>query len=183
MNDIRRQVLSDWLVLQAQGGDERAFRRLHELWAPDLLRFARARVGDDDGAAEVAQETWIAIARSLRRLDDPACFARWACQITVRRAADWIRRRQRERRKQAALKAEPESTPAGPAEESGMLAALRTAIAHLEAGQREILQLFYTAEMSVAEIGEALGIPPGTVKSRLFTAREKLKQQLERNTS
>jgi RNA polymerase sigma-70 factor (ECF subfamily) len=57
---------------------------------------------------------------------------------------------------------------------------LRAAIARLPVDQRELLHLYYELERSIAEIAEVLSIPPGTVKSRLFSVRESLKRQLER---
>lgn len=58
--------------------------------------------------------------------------------------------------------------------------ALRQAITLLPAEQRELLHLFYELGRSVAEIAEILDVPAGTVKSRLFSVREILKQKLER---
>ena len=57
---------------------------------------------------------------------------------------------------------------------------LREAIAHLPSDQRQLVHLFYSAGRSVAEIAEALDLPAGTVKSRLFSVRETLRHLLER---
>ncbi len=62
------------------------------------------------------------------------------------------------------------------------VAALRSAVAALPAESRELLHLFYDAGRSVAEIAEILDVPVGTVKSRLFTVRESLKQKLNQGT-
>jgi RNA polymerase sigma-70 factor (ECF subfamily) len=153
------------------------------LWRADLQRWAATLVEDARPAAEIAQEAWIAIARGLRRLDDPACFPPWAFQIVRCRAADWIRRRQGEEKRRAALAAEPRPDAGGRERvEANGVARLRELIAQLAPATRELLHLFYAADRSVAEIAAALGIPSGTVKSRLFTAREALKRQLERTS-
>ena len=60
--------------------------------------------------------------------------------------------------------------------------ALRVAIARLPPEQQELLRLFYDLGRSIGEIAEILAIPPGTVKSRLFSVRETLKRQLERQS-
>ena len=71
-----RQVLTEWLVLAAQGGSEAAFTDLHGLWRDDLRRLALVRVERPEAADEVLTDVWLAIARGLHRLGDPACFPR-----------------------------------------------------------------------------------------------------------
>lgn len=189
MNPEPKQVLTELLVLSAQAGSEAAFRDLHDLWRGDLRRLALMRVERDDAADEVLTDVWLAIARGLRSLDDPACFPRWAFRIVERRATDWVRRRTSERARAAAALAEadalaPAAAPAAAASEPpDDVLALRAAIARLPCEQRELLQLHYEFGRSIAEIAEILEIPPGTVKSRLFSVRETLKQQLERKPS
>ena len=178
-----RQILTEWLVFAAQGGNESAFKDLYELWRGDLHRLTLVRVERPDAADEVLTDVWLAIARGLRRLDAPACFPRWAFRIVERRSADWIRHRGLERRREVeTARAADELAPAdtAAAEPTDDLLRLRKAIARLPADQRELLHLYYDLERSVGEIADVLAIPPGTVKSRLFSAREFLKQQLER---
>lgn len=185
MNPDPKQVLTELLVLTAQGGSERAFRDLYELWTADLRGMALIRVERPEAADEVLSEVWLAIARGLSRLDDPACFPRWAFRIVERRSADWIRRTGAERRREAAaINAADELAPAPIAEPAANeprdeVLALRGAVARLPAESRNLLHLFYGLGRSVAEIAEILGIPAGTVKSRLFSIREILKQQLK----
>jgi RNA polymerase sigma factor (sigma-70 family) len=185
MNQDAKQVLTELLVLSAQGGDENAFRELHALWAADLRRLALGRVERPDAAQEVANDAWLAIARGLRRLDDPACFPRWAFRIVERRGADWVRAQRVSRRRELAAAAEAESlAPASPppaaVEPTDDVVALRAAIAALPADARRLLQLFYDHGRSVAEIADILAVPGGTVKSRLFSISETLKHHLER---
>ena len=178
-----RQILTEWLVLAAQGGSEAAFSDLHGLWRADLRRLALVRVERPEAADEVLTDVWLAIARGLHRLDDPACFPRWAFRIVERRSADWIRRRSLERRREVAAAAAADElapAPLSAGETPDDVVRLRQVIALLPADQRELLHLYYELERSVGEIAEVLAIPAGTVKSRLFSVREALKQQLER---
>ena len=184
MNRDSRQILTEWLVLAAQNGSEAAFTDLHGLWHADLRRLALIRVERPDAAEEVANDAWLAIARGLRRLEDPACFPRWAFRIVERRGADWVRRRSLARRREIAAATEAdELAPAPPAvtEVTDDVLRLRAAIGRLPPDQRELLQLHYELGRSVAEIAEVLAIPAGTVKSRLFSIRETLKSLLEKN--
>jgi RNA polymerase sigma factor (sigma-70 family) len=178
-----RQVLTELLVLDAQRGSERAFRDLHDLWQADLRRMALLRLEHQaDAADDVLTDVWLAIARGLARLDDPACFPRWAFQIVQRRVADWIRRRSLDRRRETAAVAEADllaPPPMTAAEPGDDVLALRAAISRLPADQQELLQLHYTANRSLQEIADVLHLPVGTIKSRLFSIREHLKQQLK----
>lgn len=182
MNRDPKQVLTEFLVLAAQGGTEAAFRDLHDLWRADLRRLALVRVERPEAADEVLTDVWLAIARGLHGLGDPACFPRWAFRIVERRSADWVRQRERERRREAAA-----SSVAGEVAPAPLVAPelpddvhrLRMAISRLAVEQRELLHLYYDLNRSTAEIAEILSIPPGTVKSRLFSVRETLRQQLE----
>ncbi len=181
-----RQVLTELLVLEARTGRDDAFRDLHELWRADLHRLALSRVEQPALADEVASDAWLAIARGLHRLDDPACFPRWAFRIVERRAADCIRRRQLDRRRETSASLEidtlaPAPTPSPTYEPPDDIFALRSAIARLPPDERHLVELHYAHGRSTAEIAEILAIPPGTVKSRLFSIRQHLKQRIEKN--
>ena len=179
-----RQVLTEWLVLEVQRGSERAFTELHDLWRGDLRRLALVRVEQPDAADEVLTEVWLAVARGIAKLDDPACFPRWAFQIVQRRSADWVRRRQVERRRLEAFAANEAGQlappPPGPNDVTDEVVAMRAAIRRLEPEQQELLHLYYELGRSISEIADVLELAPGTVKSRLFSIRETLKRQVER---
>jgi RNA polymerase sigma-70 factor (ECF subfamily) len=185
MNRDSKQVLTELLVLSAQGGSELAFKELHDLWREDLRRLCHVKVQQPEAVAEIVNDAWLAIARGLRGMDDPASFPRWAFRIVDRRSADWIRTRMRDRRREAAAANEAESLAPGSsavAEPTDEIMGLREAIGALRPADRELLHLFYELERSVTEIADVLGIPAGTVKSRLFSLRETLRQQMERKS-
>lgn len=179
-----RQILTELLVFKAQGGEEAAFREVYELWHGDVLRMAIARIGDGQAGREIAQDAWITIARSLPKLQDPACFPRWALQIVQRRSADWIRRRQRERVQEEELGRNGGETDTSLSRKLATHeeARLAEAVSALSPEERSLLTLFYETGRSVVEISEILGVPVGTIKSRLHTVRERLKTQIEKDT-
>lgn len=185
MNRDSKQVLTEWLVLSAQNGSEPAFKALHDLWREDLRRLCFVKVQQPEAVAEIANDAWLAVARGLPAIDDPACFPRWAFRIVERRCADWIRARARDRRRESAAAQEadqlaPAAEPSNEPPED--VVRLRTTIGRLAQGERELLHLYYDLGRSVAEIADVLGVPPGTVKSRLFSLRETLRQEMERKT-
>ncbi|MEM1085327.1 MAG: sigma-70 family RNA polymerase sigma factor [Verrucomicrobiota bacterium] len=177
-----KHVLSEWLVLNARQGDERSFAELHELWHDDFRRLARMRLGNNDAVSEVCQDAWIAITKGLRRLDDPACFPRWAGLIVARKCIDWIRREQRRRGRETTWEAERDDRASDETalEEGDELVTLRQAIRRLDESSRELLQLFYETGFTIAEVATLMGVPEGTVKSRLHRLRQELKQHMER---
>ncbi len=175
----RGDVVDDLLVLGCQAGDRSAFERLVARWHPRILRHARRLTGDADAASDIAQDTWIAVVRGLPRLRDPARFGAWALRIAGRRAADWIGRRVQTRTRMAAAAAEAPKATAPDTAADNRIALLRAAFKTLASPDRLLVTLHYVDGYSVAETAVILGVPAGTIKSRLFHARERLRAELE----
>jgi len=177
MIDSTQQIADEWLVLQSQDGDARAFEQLVSRWQERLWRHARRLVRDDASAWDVLQEAWLSMLKSLRRLDDPAAFAPWAYRVVTLRCVDHVRRRQRQRKVEQALPAP--STTVAPQEDDD-IETLRAALDELGVEQRALLSLHYREGLGLERIAKILGIPVGTVKSRLHHARAALKKKVER---
>ena len=92
------------------------------------------------------------IARGLSRIEDPACFPRWALQIVQRRSVDRIRRRKRERRSETELEKFNKGSVIESSKIGGDMAKLSEAISNLSESDRGLLRLFYESGRSVAEI-------------------------------
>ncbi len=176
-------IQDELLVLRCQEGDGDALRSLITRWQPRLGGLASRLIGDREAARDIVQDAWLAIVRGIKRLDDPARFRSWAYRIVTNKCVDWTRRRiaqrsaTRELQKTAAMRCDP---PSGDESAESDVGLLRVALAALPGEQRAILSLHYLDGMSIAEIADALGIPAGTVKSRLHHARNRLRQSLER---
>lgn len=182
MTRDRKRILSEYLVICAQGGDRAAFGRLARLWQADLLRHARRLTDDASEAHDVMQEAWLDIVRGLARLNAPGAFPAWAWRIVSRKAAARVRSRQNDRRLSQALEselAEARIDGAGEAETVSDLAAIRRAMAALPDAQRITLALHHQDGLTVCEIAVALGVPSGTVKTRLMHARRKLAERFD----
>ncbi len=173
--DVDR-IYDELLVVHAQAGDARAFARLVARWRPRLVAHATRLTGRPDAAQDAVQDAWLAAVKGLRSLDEPARFPAWIFRIVTRRCMDAHRRNARDGRLAADVAGiAPTSVPA-PSGESGDLA---RALAGLPADQRATVGLFYGQDLTVAEIAQALEVPEGTVKTRLFHARKALRQALE----
>ena len=167
------RLYDELLVPLVQPGDRRAGERLAIRWQPRLARTARRLLGDDEAALVAVQETWLSILRNIAGLRDPSRFAPWAFGILRRRCADRIRQAQADRTRQG----ESEDEPVLPAAADDALA-IRQAFAALPGDQRLAAQLFFVEGLTLAEIAGVQAVPPGTVKTRLFHARRKLKAAL-----
>ncbi len=181
MSRRKARIFDEYLAASARAGDRAAFARLAERWQPKLLAHAYRLLGDGEAARDAVQEAWADIVRGLSRLDDARAFPAWAYRIVTRRAADTIRKRQRDRKLSAAYSSETKSAPQyeAPVEAIADTGPLRAAMVTLPAEQRAAIALFYTEDFSVAEIASALNVPAGTVKTRLMHARRKLRAALE----
>ena len=154
--------------------------RLFSESAGDLLRYFIRRHGAGEGAQDLVQETFLQMARSLedgRTLD---CARGYLFGIARRISqASWS---QRQRDQSVVLPFDPvvvESHAApDPISQDDRITAARETIAGLEPLQREILDLRFSQDLSYAEIAQALGVPIGTVRSRLHNAIALLRQRL-----
>ncbi len=184
MRRTQEDIEDELLVLKCQDGDGEALEVLVARWQPRLVRLAWRLTAEREAARDVVQDAWLAIVRKLKRLDDPARFRPWAYRIVTNKCADWTRRRVAQRKAAKDLQsaaAEPKhGDPSTVTDSADEAARLRHAVTQLPDEQRAILSLHYLDEMSVAQIAEVLGVPVGTVKSRMFHARNRLRQTLER---
>jgi RNA polymerase sigma factor (sigma-70 family) len=181
----KRQILTELWVIEAQQGDDTAFKKLHELWNPDFLRIATVRLGNVTEAREVVQDAWIQIARKIRTLREAAAFPKWSFRILFVCAVNYQRKAMRKRTVPTISNCEVdlESLPAqqlGATDDAS--ARVRHAIARLPASSQELLHLYYGANLHLLAVAEILGIPVGTVKSRLYSTREQLKHILQSET-
>ena len=159
-------------VRGAQSGSEAALDALFRAHWPRAYRAAFLVCGDAAAAEDIAQEAFLAAVRSLDRFDRRRPFGPWLHRIVVNRAIDWTRARR--------LRAEQElpGVPAASAPERGDAAGVAAAIATLAPEQRAVIVLRYLLEYTPGEISELLGVPRGTVNSRLRRGLDALGERL-----
>lgn len=162
------------LVRRARRGDQAACRELVDRHAPYLYRLAFSLVGSAADAEDVVQETFSGAFRQLGTFAERSTVKTWLIQILVRQAA----RCHRSRRRHETVSLEPlsEGREGEPADVRMDVLAALDALAPMH---REVVVLREMEGMSYEEIARALGIPRGTVESRLFRARQELKERLK----
>ena len=144
------------------------------------LRTAFAIGGSESEAEDVTQEAFVKAFRSLRRFEDGRPLRPWLMQIVANEARN--RRRSRGRRERLAVRAaavggarrdRPRTSPWARSPRASC-----PALARLEDRDRTVIALRYFAGLSEAETTAALEVPPGTVKSRLSRALDRLRAEL-----
>ena len=174
--DIARD---EWLVLRCQLGEREAFEPLIAKWHPLLWRYAVRLTNDADAAADVVQEVWLRVLRGLPALRDATRFRAWLFGIARRVLMDRLRVRYAEPPMEQLEPGVVEEQEADE-ERTDEFLFVHAELDRLPLPEREALVLFYLRELSLNDIAASAAIPVGTVKSRLFRARQMLRTQLER---
>jgi RNA polymerase sigma-70 factor, ECF subfamily len=175
------QQQQSWWVLSAQSGSHEALNELFKSIQAPLFRYILSLVNDRALTEDILQEVFIRIYRKLRWLKEPAAFRSWAYQIATREV---FRHFERERRWSDQIRVEDrlnliqaeEHVEAFPRE---MVEALPLMVENLPPRSRAVIVLRYLHDMSLAETAAVLGIPLGTVKSRLSYGLEILRREFQ----
>ena len=176
MSPLEGRVQRD-LVERAQRGDRESFESLAQMSIAWLYNVAQLMLADSDLAQDAVQETLVVTWRDLRGLRDPDRFDAWLRRILVRcvyRAAKGERRQAERERLTIGDDTSPDS--------AGELAdrdEIDRVFRRIKPEYRAVLVLHHYLGFSDQEAGEALGVPTGTVKSRLHRATAAMRAELE----
>lgn len=165
----------------AGAGDDRSFGELVRAYQDLAVAYATSILGDYDLAEDAAQEAFVEAYRALPSLREPAAFAAWFRTILFKHC-DRLTRRRRHRLTglDAALNiASPEPSPHDAVEARETRESLRQAIARLSDAEQQIVLLYYMGDQSHAGIAAFLGVNANTIKTRLYSARRRLRRYME----
>jgi RNA polymerase sigma factor (sigma-70 family) len=166
------------LVERAVGGDRDAFTELQRGSIDRLYAIARLILRDSDRAQDATQEALIAAWRGLRGLRDPDRFEAWLRRLLV--TACYREARSQKRRVRAEGQIRPiETETTDPARVTADRDELDRAIESLAPEQRALIVLHYHLGLPMHETAVALGLPVGTVKSRLHRTKQQMRATLE----
>ncbi len=179
-----------WLK-QAADGDPKAFEQLVVKYQTPIYNFCLRIVGNSEDAADMTQETFLKVWRSLDSFHGESAFSTWLFRLASNTCLDYLR----------SLKRKPvlpltvadadgeeqtmDVADEAPSPEDSLIikeerSALQEAMGSLDAEQRQILTLRVVNDLSYTEIAQVLNLKEGTVKSRLARAREHLRKKLEK---
>jgi RNA polymerase sigma-70 factor (ECF subfamily) len=178
------------LLRRAQAGDEAAFGLIMRTHYERTFRLVCAILHNEADARDVCQEVWLTVWKQLGTFRGDARFTTWLHPIATRRALDQLRKRRRWFDRflpfdpgDAAVASAPEPVTTDDAsqqlEGAENIARVRAALASLPPKHRAVLALRELEGQSYEEIAQAVGIPVGTVMSRLHHARRLLAEKLE----
>ena len=179
-NKINRNEEENRLLLCYQAGDEDALKQLIRLTHPKMEKVILSSIRKKSAAEDLLQECWYAIIPQLKTLKIEISFQAWALSIAKRKAIDWIRAQQQQRKNNEWSDVEADESIQLDSQDTiyEKLKRIRVEIEQLPESQKIVLKLFYLENLSISEVSGVLGISEGTVKSRLFTARESLKKNV-----
>jgi RNA polymerase sigma-70 factor (ECF subfamily) len=178
-------VGSEWpetMVRRAQDGDRSAYGELIQHFQPAVYALAMNRLRNSADAEDLAQEVFVQGMGKLDQLREPRCFGGWLRQITVRMAFHRMARRRRIRDPWPKCLDNEAAKGAGPLaelEQEEKRMQVRDGLNRLKAQDQATLEAFYLRGRSLKQMSREFETPVGTIKSRLFQARKRLRRHLK----
>ncbi|HEX8351636.1 MAG TPA: sigma-70 family RNA polymerase sigma factor [Pyrinomonadaceae bacterium] len=177
------------LVVRALSGREDGFEELVRRYQRPIVAYVYRMVGDYDAALDLTQEVFIKVYNSLGRYRPEFKFSTWIYRIAHNAAIDHLRRQGSVRTEVMELTGEGGSTfekplasksptPEQETERGERRAEIEEVVGQLPAAYRELIVLRHSHDLSYDEIAEVTGLPLGTVKNRIFRAREAMRDLL-----
>jgi RNA polymerase sigma-70 factor (ECF subfamily) len=171
------------LVARCRGGDLAALEPLYRRHVDQVWRYAWFRTRSREASAEIVQETFLRVARSIGGFEGRSAFATWLLAVTRSVVVTHIRQRAREFR----AGAEPPrlrlvsdgADPPARVETQDARRAVRDALTKLPGPHRDAITLCELSGLSIREAAEVLGWSESRVKTTLFRARRKLRDELK----
>ena len=182
-------IESTQLMCAVQAGDPQAFETLAHSLRSRAFQIAHSLVGSRDDALDMCQETFMKVFKARDSYDSSQPFLPWFHRILRNTCFSYLRKHRRVRKTSLSARNKDgedidfEIIDPGPAPDASTLAEersqlFRQALSTLSARDREILALRHFDELAYKQIADSLGIPEGTVMSRLYHARRRLRDAL-----
>jgi len=176
------QHTDGWLVIRIRDGDIEALGELYERYKTSVYRTALAITRDKRAAEDILQDAFLRVYTYAGRIDETVPLGPWLYRVTVNLAYSWTNRVKRWLNSlQDTLDHWTPSVqwhPAAAAEEQEWRQALQQEIDALPQSHRVVIILYYLEGLSLKEIAYVTDVPEGTVKSRLYYARERLRKAI-----
>lgn len=178
---MNTESMESYLVSIAESRDRNAFKKLFSAFAPKIKSFAMRNGVGPELAEEVVQETFIRVWRKAEQFDpSKASASTWLYTIARNQRIDLLRKRHRPEPdyEDPAFIPEPEPQPTEVIVRNQEASRLKECIDALSPEQQEVLKLSFMEELPHVEVAEKLGIPLGTVKSRIRLAMKHIRSEI-----
>lgn len=166
------------IVQRCQNDDKAAFEKLFEIFHPRLKYYVR-RLDSSDAIDDILQEIWLTVIKKIHKLKDIQAFSAWLYRIARNKVYDKYRKKDRH----VPLSEEkelPESIEDKSTFDVYDAIKLHRALNNLKPHHREVLTLNFIEQMSYKAIAGVVDCSIGTVRSRLFHAKQSLRKEMER---
>ena len=174
--EFERQL--EKIVLRCQNGERAAFEELFERYQPRLKYYVRRLDSGGINIDDILQDIWLTVFNKIHKLKDAKSFAVWLYRIARNKVYDGFRRKERF----VKLPEEdqfPVSDSIEPAFDAKDAEKLHKALNKLKPYHREVLTLCFIEQMSYQSIADVVDCSVGTVRSRIFYAKQSLRQEME----
>lgn len=170
------------LIQRSKKGDSEAMGVLYETFQVEMLRSAILLLRNEEDAMDIVSQTFVLFFKSIEKFDTKYPIRPWLHRILRNQATTFFQKRTRDYQQMEELQLTDETFEPNQEEsvfnnEEAMF--LQKAMMDLNESDRIVLESFYYQDLSVKEIAVTLGIPEGTVKSRLFKARGTLSDKIK----
>ncbi len=167
------------IVQRCRDGERAAFEELFEMYQPRLKYFVRRLDGGGSNIDDILQDIWLSVYKKIHKLKDAQSFGVWLYRIARNKVYDGFRRKDRFIRLP-----EDDEVPVQisdePAFDANDAEKLHGALSKLKPYHREVLTLCFIEQMSYQSIADVVGCSIGTVRSRIFYAKQSLRKEMER---
>jgi len=167
------------LVQQCLEGNVKAFEAIIDKYQKTIFNVALRIINDNDDAEDVAQTVFIKLYEKLASFDSRRKFFSWLYRMAINEALNFLNQKKRFEGLNNALLS-GDKTPEESYEENEMTQQIESALMHLEPEQRALIVLKHFQNLAYQEISYIMDIPEKMVKSRLYSARQLLKDVLLR---
>ena len=167
------------IVHRCQNGERAAFGELFEMYQPRLKYYVRRLDSGGTNIDDILQDIWLTVFKKIYKLKDAQTFAVWLYRIARNKVYDGFRRKDRLVR----LPEEAEFPVSGsdePVFDANDTEKLHRALNELKPYHREVLTLYFIGQMSYQSIADVVGCSIGTIRSRIFYAKQSLREEMER---
>ena len=174
----------------ARNGDRQAFEILYNEYRDKLYFFVKKNVGSTEAAEDIVSETFISAMEKISSLKSGEAFGSWLYSIAYNKSMTYLKRDSRyahfetEEEQEAVIENaglnEPVELPEDYAVNRQRQEELKRLIEDLKPDQRSAIMLYYYDQQSVSEVAESLGISETNAKQKLFAARKKIKEGIEK---
>jgi RNA polymerase sigma-70 factor (ECF subfamily) len=169
---------SDRLLVQGcLAGDERAFEMLVDRYSSVVFNVAYRMTGDQDASEDVAQAVFLKAFEKLDGYDSRFRFFSWIYRIAINESLNYLKQNRRNEDLDPMLPS-GDKQPDERCAEAELHSKIQEALMELDHDYRAVIIMRHYANYSYKEISEIMGVPEKTVKSRLFSARQILRDIL-----